>query len=156
MADEAEQNKLGAEFTSEIYLAAVERAGVLQKLYDEGEYAVALYLAGVAVESLFRAYRAKIDPMFSARHNLYALANEARFADCVPQRLAEKYAADLGAVATRWSNSHRYRSEDATRKYLNRAGLFKGIKGDVLKENARKAINAATGIVTLGARRWTN
>lgn len=152
---EAEQKKLGIEFTSDVYLiAAVERAGAIQKLYDEQEYSLALYVAGVAVESMFRAYRVKLDPEFSARHNLYELAKEARFAEQVPERLAEKYAANLGVVSARWRNGHRYRSEEATLKFLNRAGLFKGIKGDVLKENARKTINAATEIVALGARRW--
>ena len=151
----AEQKKLGIEFASDIYLAAaLERARVLQKLYDEEEYALALYVAGVAVESMFRAYRFELDPEYSACHNIYELPKEARFAERLPERLAEKYAANLGAVAARWRNSHRYHSEQATLKFLNRAGLFRGIKGDVLKENARQTINAATDIVALGARRW--
>lgn len=157
MANKLDQKKLGTEFTGEVYLAAAtERVGILQKLYDEGDYVLALYTAGVAVESLLRAYRTKIDPEFSSRHNLYELAKEAKFSEKVPKKLTEKYAADLGVVAVRWNNSHRYRSEQAARKYLNRASLYKGIKGDVLKENTRKTINAATDIVALGAKRWTN
>lgn len=155
MAKESDQKAQGVEFTSDVYLtAALERAGALQKLYDDGEYSLALYVSGVAVECMFRSYRTEIESPFSARHDLYALAKEARFAERVPERLKEKYAADLGAIVTRWNNAHRYRSEQATLKYLNRAGLYRGIKGDVLKENTRKAVNAAIDIVQLGARRW--
>ncbi|HEX5242268.1 MAG TPA: hypothetical protein VFW23_03320 [Tepidisphaeraceae bacterium] len=134
----------------------MERAGSLQPLYDQREYVLAIYLAGVAVESMFRAYRGRFDPEFSSRHDLYELAKESRFASHVPDSLFAKYAADLGVVAARWSNSHRYRSEIALRKYIKRVKLDRGVKGDALKENARRIINSAFELVTLGAQIWKN
>ena len=143
------------EFTAEVYRdAALERAGSLQPLYDEREYVLAIYVAGVAVESMFRAYRCQYDPEFSSRHDLYELAKESRFAERVPDALFAKYAADLGVVGARWSNAHRYRSEAALRRYIKRVKLDRGVKGDALKENARRIINAAFDLVTLGARIW--
>jgi len=147
----------GVEFTGEAYLAAaVERAGAVQRLYDDGQYGLAIYTAGVAVEALFRAYRTRIDPSFSSRHNLTELAKECRFAEHVPGRLFDEYTANLATVALRWNNAHRYRSGSVMLRYLNRNGLFKGIRGDVLKENARQVINSATDLVNLGVRRWKN
>lgn len=144
-----------SEFTSEAYkAAALERTGALQQLYDEQEHVLAIYVAGVAVEALFRAYRVDVDPEFRARHALYELAKESRFAERVPAAAFDKYSADLGAVASRWSNSHRYRSADALLRFLKRGRLDRGIKGDPLKENARRAINAAMDLVTLGVRLW--
>jgi DNA-binding phage protein len=126
---ESEFQRLGIEFTADVYLAAaLERGGALQSLYDSGQYVLALYTAGVAVESLFRGFRVKVDPAFSSRHDLYELAKESKFVEYVPARLVEKYAADLGVIAVRWSNNHRYRSEDAVRKRLNRAGLYRALK----------------------------
>jgi hypothetical protein len=145
----------GLEFRPEVYLeAAKERAGLLQFLYDADDYVVALYIAGVAVESMFRAFRARIDPRFDSRHDLYRLAADSRFASGVPASLADQYAADLGTLAVRWSNSHRYRSEAAARRYLKRARLDRGIKGDFLKENARLSVSAAIRLVSLGANIW--
>lgn len=146
-----------SEFTGDLYRqTALERAGALQILYDLGKYSLALYAAGLAVEAIFRAYLVKLNPEFDSRHDLKALATDSRFADSIPDRLQEEFAANLGMIAARWSNNHRFRSDDACLKYLNRAGLYRGVKGDVLKENTRKAINAAIAIVFLGDRRWTN
>jgi HEPN domain-containing protein len=147
--------KLGTEFTAEVYKqAAIERIGVLQALYDGKDYTMAAYAAGLAVESILRAYRSKIDPEFDSRHDLYELAIAARFAENVTERSRERYDANLGAVASRWSNNHRFRSEAALRARYKRAKLDRGVQGDFLKENVRRLINAAMEVVTLGATRW--
>jgi len=143
------------EFTADVYWAAAkERAGSLRQLYDAGEFALALYVAGVAVESMFRAFLVITDPEFSSRHDLRELAREAKFAQKVPAELYDASAADLGIIVIRWSNSHRYRSNAAILKYLKRAGLDRRIKGDALKENARRSINAAISLVAVGTKLW--
>lgn len=155
MAEEPQAPRPGTEFTAKVYKeAAEERAQALQGLYESGEYALALYVTGVAVESMFRAYRFRFDPEFSSRHDLFELAKDSKFGDKVPAGAYEKFMADLGAVATRWSNNHRFRSKAAILKYLKRAGFDRRIKGDVLKENARRAVNAAINVIALGRRLW--
>jgi hypothetical protein len=157
MAESSDARQLGVEFTADVYRAvALERAGALRGLYEDEEFGLAIYTAGLAVESIFRAYRTLFDPEFSSRHNLSELAKEARFSEVVPERLREKYAADLGAVVARWSNNHRYRPEATMRRYLKKAKLDRGIKGDFLKENARRIVNAALSLVTLGDQLWKN
>ena len=144
-----------AEFTPAGYKAvAEEHILALETLYSREFYVLALYVAGVAVEAILRAYRVRLDPRFDSRHDLYELLRAAKFADIVPQQHADRFAAAFFVVATRWSNNHRYRSASALRTYLKRAKLDRGIKGDFLKENARRVINAATEVVMLGITLW--
>jgi len=155
MSESPDKPKLGVEFTAEVYRrAAIEHIGILQTLYDSENYVLASYVAGIAVECIFRGYRMRSTSDVSARHDLYELARESKFVDRVHERLFAKYASDLVIVATRWNNSHRYRSEEALRKYLKRAHLDRRVKGDFLKENVRKMVNAANDLVTLGDRLW--
>jgi hypothetical protein len=155
MARRSKRADLGTEFTAEVYRAAAEQHWTsLQLLYDQEHYVLALYISGVAVECMFRAFRARINPEFDARHDLFAMARAARFASIVSSQQLRPYAAALSAVAVRWSNNHRYRSDSAIRKWLKRASLDRGIAGDYLKENARRAISAAGFVVSLGVAQW--
>ena len=155
MPVEQTRHTLGNEFRPQVYSdTSKERAGVLQSLYDAGEHVLALYVAGVAVESMFRGFRARFDPNFDSRHDLYLLAASAKFSSLLPRALELEYAANLGSLYARWSNNHRFRSEVAMRQYLKRAKLDRGIKGDYLKENSRVPVNAAIELVSLGAKLW--
>jgi hypothetical protein len=147
--------KLGSEFTAEVYRgAARERTDSLQALYDGEMYVLACYVSGVAVECMFRAYRMRARTDINARHDLHELARESNFEDRVPSSLFAKFESDLTIVATRWNNNHRYRSDETLRKYFKRAHLDRGIKGDFVKENVRKMLNAANDIIVLGDRLW--
>jgi hypothetical protein len=150
------RDDLDSEFTPEVYLtAAQEWLGTVESLYYRGFYTLALYVAGVAVESMFRAYRCRIDPVFDSRHNLYELAKAARFIEIVPATRLDEYDSALSKVATRWTNNHRYRSDAAMRAFFRRAQLSRGIKGDFLKENCRRAIDGAFVLIRIGAEKWT-
>jgi HEPN domain-containing protein len=50
--------------------AAQERLGNARLLYEAAQYSFALYAAGVAVESLLRAYIVRTKPKFEAAHDL--------------------------------------------------------------------------------------
>jgi HEPN domain-containing protein len=50
--------------------AAQERLSDAKLLYEAAQYSFALYAAGVAVESLLRAYIVRLDPILEAAHNL--------------------------------------------------------------------------------------
>jgi len=56
--------------------AAQERLGNAKLLYEAAQYSFALYAAGVAVESLLRAYIVQVDPMLEGAHNLPLLLRE--------------------------------------------------------------------------------
>ncbi len=147
--------KLGLEFTPAVYrIAAEERVRSLQSLYEQELYALTLYVAGVAVESMFRAYRTSRDPEFDARHDLFELQRAAGFFILFPVSKALPLMTALSDVAVRWSNNHRFRSDAAMRAFLRRARLNRGIVGDYLKENARRIIAPATELVMVGVKRW--
>jgi HEPN domain-containing protein len=135
--------------------AAKEHVTAARVLYDNGHFALAHYVAGLAVECILRAYRARVDGEFDSRHDLKRLSDLAKFAQVVPQRREEAIGVAFAVVLAQWSNEHRFRSVAALRKYLTRLGLYRGVKGDFVKECTRRIVNAASEIVALGVTRWT-
>jgi hypothetical protein len=85
--------------------------------------------------------------------NLYELAG---FADIVSAGEAQKIAAAMSDTVALWSNDHRFLSEASLRKRWAKRGLFRGIRGDFLKEKTRQSIDSAGQIVNLGVARWTS
>lgn len=138
---------------AEMYLAAAQdHAPAALEMHDAGRYVLAHYLAGLAVECVLRAYRYRITPGFSGRHDLEALYEAAQFSDVVPEESRPEIEAALIEVARRWSNSHRYRSECALGDYLRQGGF--GRKGKFIKESSRRIVNAALILVNQEVLRW--
>jgi len=142
-------------FGPEVYrTAAEEHLTASHELYKSGRYVLAHYVAGLAVECMLRAYRRRPESTFYERHDLWELARHARFLDVVPAKSTASITAALGEVVTRWQNQHRFRSEHSLRSYLLDRKLHLRIKGDFVKESARRIVNAASDLVTLGAMQW--
>ena len=148
------------EFNEHIYRrAAQEHILAAEKLFQSEHYVLGYYIAGTAVECIFRAYRFRNDPKFESRHDLRKLSVESGFLNNLPPDLYDEIFAATSEVATRWSNDHRYRSIDALRSFLNKAGLNRlngsaTIRGSVVEYNANAILEAATFIVTVGLRQW--
>lgn len=134
--------------------AAIEHITVARELYETGRYVLANYVAGLAVECMLRAYRYRIDPNFDARHDVERLFKLAKFNDLVPAADIGALSAALGDVLAYWSNDHRFLSLAALQKRWADRGLYRGIKGSVVKELVRRTLNAAERIVATGAARW--
>jgi len=150
------RKKFGVELRGEeYYLAAVERIGCLRQLYDTKRYVEAIYFAGVSVECIFRAFIRQSSSGIDAGHDLVRLAKESRLATKIDQSLYDQYSANLGTVAAVWTNLHIYRSESGARARIKSARLNAGIKGDFLKEQTRRVVNASIELVNLGAAQWT-
>lgn len=144
------------EFNAEQYKdAAEELIDILPRLYELGYYVLAAYAAGVAVESMLRAYRCRINPEFDARHDLHELLKASNIKRLLTPAETAQCASAAADVAIRWSNSHRYRSEKALRSFFRTARLNRGVRGDFVKENVRRAVIAAAFVVRLGVERWT-
>jgi hypothetical protein len=134
--------------------AAEDRSAEIGRLYQMGLYALAIYVAGVAVECIFRAYRARKPSMMDARHHLHELSRNG-FREVLPPPQLTEFGTALTALSVRWTNSHRYRSDKDLRIFLKSAELDRRIKGDFLKENARIAAAAANTILKIGLSKWT-
>jgi hypothetical protein len=119
-------------------------------------YVLAHYVAGLSVECLFRAYRLRTDRAFDERHDLWVLAKTSGFLGICPAQSRPKINAALGDVVSRWQNDHRYRSNESLQRFLRKKKLHIKIKGDFVKENSRRIVNAAFELVNLGASVWKN
>jgi HEPN domain-containing protein len=134
--------------------AAPERANAAQTLYHDRRYTEAVYLAGVAVECVLRAYAQDGGEAFDARHDLRQLFKAATLERFIGANQRKAVSAALGEVWTRWKNNYRYAPEGRMRKEVKRLGLEQGIKGDALKETARVVIENALVVVNKGKYQW--
>ncbi len=137
------------------YIAgAGERIQAARLLYASGLYVDALYLAGVATECVLRAFAVDDTPEFDGRHDLSVLLKAATLERFVGEKQRETIAGHLGTVWARWKNNYRYLGEDRMRSEVKRLRLDRGLRGDVLKENARLSLESALAIVNKGTFQW--
>ncbi len=134
--------------------AAKERLNEANLLYENERYSLALYVAGVAVESLLRAYIVRVNPKFEAAHDLYLLLDASNLHSFSAPTESQQVFAAITMLFRRWRNDFRYTSTDRLRRRLKKLKLDRGIRGDFLKENSRIAIEAAKLILKIGVAKW--
>jgi hypothetical protein len=145
----------GGKISANDYIqAARDHAASLERLYSGGHYASVMYVSGLAAECLFRGFRASKGLPFTSDHQLAALSEEAGFADIIPPHAQARFGAALADLILRWRNNHRFRSIEAVRRFLRDLKLYRGIKGDFIKENARILASSALELVNLGVAKW--
>src|SRR5258705_901019 len=116
--------------SQEYLTAASDHANALAAVFDSGHHALAIYLAGLALECMFRAFRQKRGLPFTQDHKLSKLGNEAGFPELVQERHRIAFDAAINRLVGTWQNSHRFRSNDVMRRFLKKHNLDRGIKGD--------------------------
>ena len=148
-------------FNEEVYLAAAqEQLSAAEDLYSQKRYAVAAYMAGVAVEALFLAYLTRNNAVNDAQHSLFRLAVTSGFFENLPRAERERLNIELDSVALRWRNNHRYRSEKAYREFLIREKLYviegnRTIRDDVVLHNTETLLESARRLIHSGVTRWS-
>jgi len=157
------------DFTSEHYfkvaLERIQQAFFLYRARDS--YALAMYVAGVAVESMLRAYLLKKNREFESRHDVGLLLKESGMLDVDPDRLKEKGLSAKGIehhldtiqkkvneVVVLWHNNYRYASEARLLAHLKRMKLYKNSKKDLLKAKALQLLTAAQLFIDKGVFQW--
>ncbi len=133
---------------------ASERIGAAYAMYAEYRFVDAIYLAGVAVECVLRAFAIEESDEFEGRHDLSRLMKVATLERFVGDKQRQAISAALGEVWARWKNNYRYVADQRLRSEIKRLQLDRGIKGDALKENARVALESALTIVNKGTFQW--
>jgi hypothetical protein len=126
-----------------------------------------MYIAGVAVESMLRAIRAKQTREFTSRHDVLSLFAECRMLKVGEETLKAKGWRDedieshmqslrtaVNGVYVLWHNNYRYASEDRVAAHLKRLKLFQRAKGDILKSKALELFNAANLFIAKGILQW--
>jgi hypothetical protein len=151
--EEAETMRLNEDDYMRAAKARVHAAAVLNR---EHRHAEAIYMAGVAVEALLRAYhkRERPDASFDARHDLAQWWKECRIRDLLPAKHVHRGTRWMSEVWSRWKNDYRFADEDRLERRYKKLGLDRGVKKDSLRHNARVVLDNALELVTLGARRW--
>lgn len=144
------------EFPPEHYFqTALERMRQAQYLHDEGSsFALAIYVGGVAVECMLRAYKGRRDPMFDEKHHLLRLFAASGMLRVNRDKLRAKGWTDaqidghlqtlraaVNEVFRLWSNNYRFASEARLRAHLKQLTGYRRIKGDYLREQSRQFLN---------------
>jgi hypothetical protein len=137
-------------------------------LYEEGaSFALAIYVGGVAVECLLRAFKGRRDPTFDDKHNLLRLFASSGMLRVDRGKLRtigwseeeiDRHLRALQAAANEifpvWANNYRYASEERLRSHLKRVTGYRKIKGDYLKELTRAFLNSVQRFLDKGVVLW--
>ena len=136
--------------------------------YKEGSsYALAIYVGGVAVECLLRAYKGRRDPTFDERHDLLRLfaasgmlrldRNKLRAINWTERQIDEHLQTlrvAVNEIYRLWKNSYRFASEERLRAHLKKSARYQKIKGDYLKEQTRQFLGSAQKFIDKGVTQW--
>ena len=125
-------------------------------LYEGRKYALAHYMAGLAVECMFRAYAVGNGTQFEGRHDLSKWFELARFDEVIAPQRSQAVSEAYSTILVQWNSVQRYYSLGFLRAYFRNAHLDRGVRGDVVKELSRRASEAAFIVVNEGTVRWTN
>jgi hypothetical protein len=158
------------DFPPEHYFqTATQRMRQALHLYNEGaSFALAIYVGGVAVECLLRAFKGRRDPTFDEKHNLLRLFAASGMLHVDHEKLRKKGWSDaqiethlralqaaVNEVVPLWANNYRFASEERLRSHLKQlTGYRKKTKGDYLKEQARRFLNSAQTFIEKGVVQW--
>lgn len=147
------------------FRAADERIEMAFKLLDDlQDYVLSIYVAGLAVECMFRAFHARKSLEFDAKHDLYHWSIRSGFETIMRppivnskhQEQVDRYAAALNDLRRWWHNSHRYESAASLRKYFLDHGMIGFAKGDPLRAVAEQVYTAAFELYDLGKLKWNS
>jgi HEPN domain-containing protein len=136
--------------TKDYLEAAKDRLTDAHRLYSIERYAFSLYAAGLAVESMLRAYRVYWDSEFDERHDLQRLLTKSAVADFVAPEEYVRIHEALLIIHPLWQNDYRFASEDRLKRHLKMRKLDRGIRRNFVKELCRLCIESADTIITIG------
>ncbi|HVA45999.1 MAG TPA: hypothetical protein VNH11_06390 [Pirellulales bacterium] len=157
------------EFPPEHYFqTATQRMRQAQQLYREGtSFALAIYVGGVAVECLLRAFKGRRDPVFDEKHNLLRLFAAsgmlrvdrdkllaAQWTDAQIDAHLRTLRIAVNEVFKLWANNYRFASEERLRSHLKEITGHQKIKGDYLKEQTRRFLSSAQTFIDKGVVQW--
>lgn len=141
--------------SSENYFkASQDRIKEARKLHNSGNYVGSIYLSGVSVECMLRAYAAKNMAGFDSRHDLTMLLRAGGISEIISVSQRRNISAALGNIWSRWKNNYRYASEEPVRAELKKLKLDRGIKRDWLKFNSITVLDSALTVLNIGVKKW--
>lgn len=140
---------------ADCFRAAQERMTQASLLRRAEHFALAMYVAGAAVECMLRAFH-PTDSEFDEKHDIALV-----FKGCDFDRLGDvarkRLRGPVQTVHLLWQNRFRFFSEDRLRSHLrllgqHHRGVHKG--ADFLKVRCQELEDASLAVVTPGVQRW--
>ncbi|MEX2173011.1 MAG: hypothetical protein WD872_01530 [Pirellulaceae bacterium] len=138
-------------------------------LYANERYGLSLYVSGLAVEALLRAFQWHRDPAFDGRHNLLRLFKASGVGEAQEARLLRRglnpndvRKAMVELLSSRdniirlWSNDYRYATEAQIRARLRALGEQHSKRGNQIKPVALTVYNSAKTLIDVGTMLWTS
>jgi len=122
-----------------------------------GDYVLAMYLAGLAVECVLQAFAIREGAKHDARHDL------PKWLLKCPSRLRDVIKGEVGGAWSQlvalWDNDLRYLSVAGLLGYLRDKKADRRISGGpaaIVRQNARRVVDAATIIHNKGIALWVS
>jgi len=137
--------------------AALARLGDARSLYDGGQWSGATYVAGRGVEAVLRALILKRSDRIESGHDLKHHLKSARRLGLLTDDEARgggRINDALNELAIVWQNNRRYFDDKKLMSVLKQVVVFRRMKGDILKECARRVLEAAELLINRGDRAW--
>jgi HEPN domain-containing protein len=128
--------------------AAAERCADAAALLDAGRFACAIWVAGVAMECLFRAYHRRSSDRLDTGHDLKQLFRESGFSDHVAPRHVVRMANSISEVAKHWKHRYRYDPSAAVQRSVRARTSAE------FRRRAQRIVNEAQEVVAHGVSRW--
>jgi len=145
-------NPLGAEDYREGSLLRLKEAKIL---YASEKWVGAIYLAGRAVEALFRCLLWRQSKEQEIGHDLKKMLTRVRSWDLLPQADEMMIRSCLNKIAVIWRNDLRFTGDERFYRILKQSKRDQGIgkmpvKGDPAKANAKIVLEACETIIAIG------
>jgi hypothetical protein len=150
-----------------VSLERLKQSWFLSESPEHESYALAMYVAGVAVESMLRAFKMFRDPVFDEKHVLSRPFRAGGMLDLDPEILkvrgfttaqVERHFQELQAAASDvcdlWENDYRFASEERMRARLESKQLDRGVKGDFSKKKALDLLQSSQRIIDKEVFQW--
>ncbi len=138
------------------YFAALERKTEAYYLHESGRYALSMYISGLSIECILRAFKCIYDPtsIFDEKHDLIKLLKTSGLTEIGNEEFRFKIFKMVNRVFAVWRNNFRFFSDSKMRLYLKKIKRYRQIKGDFLKYNSKMLYEASSEIIKRGASKW--
>lgn len=152
------------------YQTARERLTESGVLYHDSCYALSMYVAGLAVECLLRAFKLKRDPTFDEKHDIQRLLKASGimsfdkdvfenigWSESETEAFFRELHAAVNDVSLLWSNTYRFYSKDLLRSQIKKnVALRARVKGDILKAIAWRLLKSSQTVLHKGTLLWNS
>ena len=159
------------DFSGDDYFqAALQRMTDAQRMFESHHVSdsLVMYCAGLAAECMLRAFVSLHYREFDARHDFGRLLVKSRMRQLlegqmeshpaqtakIQMRMTRLHAAVNQIVAV-WSNNIRFAADPLLRRHFNRRKMYRGVRGDLLRELSRRLLSAALEVVNQGVVLWS-